>query len=702
MSNDNDIPGGFVKNVIGYCDRISVLPGESIGLKLSSYTPGKAQVSIVELISGDDRPHGTGLIEKVIESSLGDAIEVPFQPLAQGSYGRVSSMPELGEGQLEVLVYPTLPRKAPQTLVNMAGVKLYVTENGFGVSSSEQDLFLDVTVQTHRWYEVSLEFGRPVTLKIKKLPLGSAEKPLAWTVIDDVDLSIGAGDWFLGAKQAGEECFNGRIEAPSILSVGEIIAGWDFSIGMDTQVIEDSSGNGRDGVLFQTPTRAVRGASWDGSHQSYLDAPEHYAAIHFHEDDLTDAGWKEIASWQVPKNMKSGQYAFKVTQEDSEEYVPFFVRAPKGRRGSDVVYLVPSATYLAYANIRLAFSGGMLGQSRLVDANQAFLFAHEDVGFSLYEHHADGSGVHFSSRHRPILNFRPKTGTWAFNADTHITAWLDAIGQEFDVVTDEDLHLEGYDAIDGYRVVLTGTHPEYFSSAMRSALSDWLAQSGRLMYLGGNGFYWRIAFCPQDPAIIEVRRAEDGTRAWIANPGEYYQQFDGQYGGLWRRVGGSPNELVGIGFAAQGFDGGTYYRVSAGALDPRAAFIVDGVDRVEEWGDFGVQGGGAAGEEIDRWDESLGSPLHALILATSENHKIGMLRVKEEFHMTRPLTEDPKVRADMIFFETPSGGAVFSVGSISYTGSLSHNGYDNEIERITRNVLNRFNDPTPFDYPVTE
>ena len=79
-----------------------------------------------------------------------------------------------------------------------------------------------------------------------------------------------------------------------------------------------------------------------------------------------------------------------------------------------------------------------------------------------------------------------------------------------------------------------------------------------------------------------------------------------------------------------------------------------------------------------------------------------MLRVKEEFHMTRPLTEDPKVRADMIFFETPSGGAVFSVGSISYTGLLSHNGYDNEIERITRNVLNRFNDPTPFDYPVTE
>ena len=343
-----------------------------------------------------------------------------------------------------------------------------------------------------------------------------------------------------------------------------------------------------------------------------------------------------------------------------------------------------------------------MGQTRIVDANQAFLFAHKDVGFSLYEHHADGSGVHFSSRHRPILNFRPKTGTWAFNADTHITAWLDAIGQEFDIVTDEDLHLEGYEAIDGYRVLITGSHPEYYSTSMRNALSDWLAQSGRLMYMGGNGFYWRIAFCPQNPAIIEVRRAEDGTRAWISNPGEYYQQFDGQYGGLWRRLGGAPNELVGIGFAAQGFDGGTYYRVREGSSDPRAAFIVDGVDQTDVWGNFGIQGGGAAGEEIDRWDESLGSPLHALILATSEDHKVGMLRVKEEFHMMHPLTEDSKVRADMIFFETPSGGAVFSVGSISYTGSLSHNGYENEIERLTRNVLNRFNDPKPFDYPISE
>ena len=52
-----------------------------------------------------------------------------------------------------------------------------------------------------------------------------------------------------------------------------------------------------------------------------------------------------------------------------------------------------------------------------------------------------------------------------------------------------------------------------------------------------------------------------------------------------------------------------------------------------------------------------------------------------------------------MFFETPGGGAVFSVGSIAWCGSLSWNGYDNNVERVTRNVLTRFIDPKPFVMP---
>jgi N,N-dimethylformamidase len=62
-------------------------------------------------------------------------------------------------------------------------------------------------------------------------------------------------------------------------------------------------------------------------------------------------------------------------------------------------------------------------------------------------------------------------------------------------------------------------------------------------------------------------------------------------------------------------------------------------------------------------------------------------------------TQDP-IRADMVFFETDGGGAVFSVGSIAWAGSLSHNGYDNSVSRVTANVVRRFSDPTPFQPPA--
>ena len=50
---------------------------------------------------------------------------------------------------------------------------------------------------------------------------------------------------------------------------------------------------------------------------------------------------------------------------------------------------------------------------------------------------------------------------------------------------------------------------------------------------------------------------------------------------------------------------------------------------------------------------------------------------------------DPLVRADMVYLNRGSG-SVFSVGSITWTGSLSHNGYNNNVARVSTNVLTEF------------
>ena len=54
------------------------------------------------------------------------------------------------------------------------------------------------------------------------------------------------------------------------------------------------------------------------------------------------------------------------------------------------------------------------------------------------------------------------------------------------------------------------------------------------------------------------------------------------------------------------------------------------------------------------------------------------------------LLREQLIRADMTYIEKPKGGAVFSVGSITYCGSLPHNKYDNDVSRLTFNVVNRF------------
>ncbi|NLT30988.1 MAG: hypothetical protein GXX86_11135, partial [Propionibacterium sp.] len=55
------------------------------------------------------------------------------------------------------------------------------------------------------------------------------------------------------------------------------------------------------------------------------------------------------------------------------------------------------------------------------------------------------------------------------------------------MVTDHDLAEVGAEALAGYCLVITGGHPEYFSTRMRDAYDDHLAAGGRLIYLGGNG-----------------------------------------------------------------------------------------------------------------------------------------------------------------------------------------------------------------------
>lgn len=508
--------------------------------------------------------------------------------------------------------------------------------------------------------------------------------------------------------------FNGRIDGLTLKSCGpqsSTLAKYDFSQEISSDQIVDISGHGRDGVLVNAPTRAVRGHDWDGSESDWTRAKFGYGAIHFHDDDLDDAEWDTDFSITIPPGARSGAYAVEVEAVNGRDadLITFFVRPTHwtSDNSSKVCLIFSTFTYLAYANERMydttRHNTADLGPG--FDINTVLkspefhkMQRRSDLGLSLYDSHNDSSGVCFSSSKRPILNVRPGYVMWAFSrprefsADLMMLGFLEAEGIPYEVLTDHDLHARGAGALHGFNTVITGCHPEYPSLQSFSAYNAFARAGGNLMYLGGNGFYWVSALDAARPHRLEVRRGDAGVRCFTLPGGEHVGSLDGQRGGLWRSRGLSCNTLFGVGFCAQGTGPGVPYRRTAASRAPGLAWMFAGVGDGELIGEHGL-GGGASGDEIDRFDVRNGSPEGALVLATSTGHsdEFGIAIEDLSFPALNTLgTQTDLIRSDIVYYVTASGGAVFSVGSINWYCSLAWDAYDNNVARLTKNVINGF------------
>jgi N,N-dimethylformamidase len=472
-----------------------------------------------------------------------------------------------------------------------------------------------------------------------------------------------------------------------------------MSVAMDSACVIDRSPAAAHGACVNMPTRAVTGHRWTGSTLSPEEDPSLYGAIHFHDDDLADADWSHNIELPIDAGLASGLYAVKLTGGANRAYVPFYVRPELGAAGAPALFLAPTNTYLAYANNRLAVTDLEWAAARgdaPLRAIDSFMVNHTALGGSLYDRHKDGSGICYASARRPMLNVDPTyvdpTGRPRhFAADLHLLRWLALQDQGVDVATDQDLHRDGLALLGSYRVVLTGSHPEYWTGEMLDALQDYLRGGGSVMYLGGNGFYWVTSFHRELPHVIEVRRGFAGTRTWESGAGEEHHSTTGERGGLWRHRGRAPNALVGVGCVGHGVGRGVGYRRLPASYEPQHSFIFEGVEG-ERFGDFGPALMGAAGDEVDATDLTLGTAPDDAVLACSET-LVGYRPTQEEelvYMPDRCGEHNPRIRSELVYFETGHGGAVFSVGSINWCAALAQNHYENDVARITGNVLTAF------------
>ncbi len=760
--------------LFGYTDKISVRPGDTVQFHLNADGTDVAQAQLVRLIHGDQHPSGPGFIEEEIDCATNGTWRVEKQYTQIGSFLEVADpQRELAlEASLTLcaFIHPIWPDVGHrQCLIGRwdndksYGYGLGINKRGlleFWVGQGDQVDYLqsEAPLMAHMWYFVAATLdaktGRATlyqegvgnrynSLLGKVAPIDYRshvsevfrfrQKNLPETSF----LMAGSRDWHEKRGHFVSQLYCGKIDRCGLFNrplkreeLDEIkngqapasaglVAYWDTTDGYTDRgigdVVTDVGPFHLHAKGYNRPVRAQTGWNWGGRNDCCRLAPHEYGGIEFHADALIDCKWKVTKALKLPDTLRSGVYAMRLRAGDGrglgEEYVPFFVRpkVPTGR----IAFLIPTASYLAYANEHLSFDApivqGMSGMTPILSEIDIEMYKNPDFGHGCYDSWADGQGVCYSSYHRPIINMRPKYRissmdiTWQFPADLSVIAWLEHQKYDYDVLTDEDLDREGVAALAPYKCVISGTHPEYYSERMLDATEDYIAGGGRYIYLGANGYYCNVAFRDDEPWVMECRKFGEGWKAWEARPGEHYMATTGQKGAAWKSLGRPPQKLMGVGFISEGFGESQFYRRMPDSYHPAISWITEGIEG-EIIGDFGLAYDGAAGVEIDRYDLTLGTPPHTRLIASSGGHTDNYIvnsQVLRHHYQGVTGSYDYRVRADMTYFTAPNHGAVFSASSIAFGQSLPARNFDNSVSRILANVVNAFIKPGPLPEPVS-
>lgn len=701
-------------DVTGYTDRWVYRAGETVDLRVSG-TRSRVYWQLIRHLGAVSKPEDWTARTRFIAECRGHFDGVSNSQTVTGSYfsAAIAAHSVTAGYRLEFGLKPTLLPMKDSLLARMQfgeeTIDLVVDQSGEMAllgSSWERQRLEGVTLAANAWTHLSLALyssDEGLSVAVNCGPHRASLEVTHGVVFAPLSSLFLAGD---GAKGR----FDGKIESPrldglSLNGNGSLfayrLAAWDFSdFSLGQFSVPERVAGGSAGILHNAPTRGVTSSRYTGRSCNFVEALDDYAAVWFHRDDILDVGWPSGGAIELP-DLESGVYSIVISgseeidwqRRESFDAIPLFIRP--SRTSAHVVALVlPTFSYRAYANNTFAEEADPLIFKRKKQGTSKPLYDHAIALnlLSLYSLHGDGSGVALASLKRPQLTVRADFESHLqgfphqFSADLAIVEWLEGLGIGYDIMTDEVLHEDGVEAISSYKLLLTGSHPEYSSAALLDAYHDFNARGGSLLYLGGNGFYWSVGLDPRFPELLEVRRSE-GTRTWTAGVGERRQQLDGQDGGIWRSLGRPPNALFGIGFCAHGFSGdGNYVAVPVDV--PRRFARIRSFLQAQGERPFGI-----AGLEIDRYAPEFGSGNDVIVLASLYSTPAGYLPTVEEFGGLDVLIKDAyaalaeRVRGNIVMRLVEGGGCIFSVGSIRWTSGLVDDCDQHGVRALTSAAL---------------
>jgi N,N-dimethylformamidase len=240
-------------------------------------------------------------------------------------------------------------------------------------------------------------------------------------------------------------------------------------------------------------------------------------------------------------------------------------------------------------------------------------------------------------------------------AEWRLLGWLERESFAYDLYSETQLH-EGVLNLSRYQVLILSAHPEYWTRRMYELVRRWVFEGGgKLMYLGGNGLNCEVELLADHRVLCHNTAI---SSLWPAGMGGHESRF--------ARRHESEANLLGVVFTPAGIMTAAPYRVVDGG---HWALQAAGLRTGDLLGTRSLHmrcPGGASGHETDKI-----SPRHS----------------PKNVHLLAQGLNPDEGGAHLVYFDTPSGGSVFSAGSICYVASLP---IDAGVTKVTAAVLRKF------------
>lgn len=299
---------------------------------------------------------------------------------------------------------------------------------------------------------------------------------------------------------------------------------------------------------------------------------------------------------------------------------------------------------------------------------------------------------------------------WA-SYERHFARWAEAKGYEFDVVTLHDLESEP-ELLSRYACAIFVGHDEYWSTTMRDAVDTFVITGGKAARFAGN-FLWQIRIedegqqqicykytADQDP-LVGSDQAHLVTGAWevdpVNRPGALtfgVNALRGVYAGLGNCIGRGAGGFTVYRPGHWAFDDAEIgYGDVVGAQSRIFGYEVDGLDyRFEDGLPFATCTDGAV-PEIEILAMGLATNIEANYNVWGETLYIGAadaaFKAKVLYGEVTSETLDACTRGNGMIVSWKKGkGEIFTAATCEWVMGLTRG--DNQVEKITQNVLNRF------------